>query len=157
MIEHRVGIARYAIERAPGRLVSVGLGSCVVICLHDSAAQVGALAHVLLPEAPGPDPEHPARYANTAVPMLVAAMQRHGAAGPYTARLVGGAALFADVLTTSGRVGERNVIAARAALAAAQVPIIAEDVGGIVGRSIAFDVGSGSIAIRLPSGEAHVV
>jgi chemotaxis protein CheD len=158
MTEHRVGIARHAVEREPGRLVAVGLGSCVVICLHDAKAQVGALAHVLLPEAtPGTEPDHPARYANTAVPLLIKTMKLHGANGPYTARLVGGAALFADVLTTVGRVGERNVNAARAALADAGITIIAEDVGGTMGRSVAFDVGSGSIAIRLPSGEAHVL
>ena len=73
MIEHRVTIARHAVERAPGRLVSVGLGSCVVIAIHDARAQVGALAHVLLPHATasahGGAGEHPARYADTAVPL----------------------------------------------------------------------------------------
>ena len=159
MTEHRVAIARHAVERAPGRLVSVGLGSCVVIAIHDAKAQVGAMAHVLLPEAAENSvAEHPARYASTAVPLLVKTLRMHGAGGPYTARLVGGAALFAEVLTSpQGRVGARNVLAARAALAAAEIPIVAEDVGGTMGRSVAFDVETGSIAIRMPTGEAHVL
>lgn len=158
MTEHRVAIARHAVERAPGRLVSVGLGSCVVIAIHDAAAQVGALAHVLLPLAPdGAAGGHPARYANTAVPLLVRTLGMHGANGPYTARLVGGAAIFADVLTTHGRIGDRNVAAARAALAAARIPVVAEEVGGTVGRSVSFDVGTGAMAVRMPNGEAHVL
>jgi chemotaxis protein CheD len=30
-------------------LVTIGLGSCVAIMLHDATAKVGGLAHVLLP------------------------------------------------------------------------------------------------------------
>lgn len=158
MNEQRVAIARHAVERAPGRLVTVGLGSCVVIAIHDAAAQMGAVAHVLLPD--GNEAQagaHPARFANTAVPLLVRTLQLHGANGPYTAKLAGGAALFADVLSAKGRVGERNVAAARAALEAAGIPVVAEDVGGTVGRSVSFDVGSGALAVRLPTGEARVV
>lgn len=157
MNEHRVAIARHAVERDPGRLVCVGLGSCVVIALHDPAAKIGALAHVLLPESKGAEGEHPARYADTAVPLLVRTLHRHGANGPYAAKLVGGAALFADILAPQGRVGERHVTAARAALAAAGIAIAAEDVGGVEGRSISFDVGSGTMAVRKPNGEAHVL
>ena len=161
MIEHRVSIARHAVERAPGRLVTVGLGSCVVIALHDAKAQVGAVAHVLLPRsATGAHSglgEHPARYADTAVPLLIRAMKMHGAEGPYTAKIAGGASLFADVLTTHGGVGERNIAAAREALAAESIPIIAEAVGGTSGRSVSFDVGTGALAVRMPSGEAHVL
>ena len=161
MTEHRVTIARHAVERAPGRLVSVGLGSCVVIAIHDIKARVGALAHVLLPHAASATHhgagEHPARFADTAVPLLVKTLRMHGADGPYTAKIVGGASLFADVLATKGGVGERNVAAAREALAAADIPIVAEEVGGNAGRSISFDVGTGAMAVRMPSGEAHVL
>jgi len=161
MIEHRVAIARHAVERAPGRLVTVGLGSCVVIAIHDAKAHVGAVAHVLLPRAStvafGGMGEHPARFADTAVPLLLKTLRMHGAEGPYTAKLAGGAALFPDVLTQRGGVGERNIAAAREALADAGIPIIAEDVGGGVGRSVSFDVGTGALAVRMPSGEAHVL
>ena len=161
MMEHRVNIARHAVERAPGRLVTVGLGSCVVIAIHDAREQVGAVAHVLLPRAvTGPHGgagEHPARFADTAVPLLIRTLKMHGADGPYTAKLVGGAALFADVLTAKGGVGERNIASAREALRDAGIPISAEDVGGFVGRSVSFDVGTGALAVRLPSGEAHVI
>jgi chemotaxis protein CheD len=156
--ELRVAIARHAVAKAPGRLVCVGVGSCVVIAVFDAAEQVGALAHVLLPDdslgiaASG----HPARFATTAVPLLVNALKARGAHGPYVAKLAGGAGLFPDVLTTQGRVGTRNVESARAALAAAGIPIAGEDVGGASGRSIVFDVETGKLAVRSSSGDMNV-
>lgn len=155
----RVAIARHAVARAPGRLMCLGVGSCVVIAIFDAAEQIGALAHVLLPDeaASGSASGHPARFATTAVPLLVNALKARGANGPYVAKLAGGAGLFADVLTSKGRVGERNVIAARAALAAADIPIVAEDVGGGSGRSIVFDVETGKLAVRSAKGDMSVL
>lgn len=158
MTELRVAIARHAVVSAPGRLMCVGVGSCVVITLHDPATSTGALAHVLLPtEADGTATGHPARYATTAVPLLVNALRARGAAGPFVAKLAGGAGLFADVLTSKGRIGERNVEAARAALAEADIAVTAEDVGGASGRSIVFDVETGNVAVRLAGGDTRVI
>jgi chemotaxis protein CheD len=157
--ELRVAIARHAVAKAPGRLVCVGVGSCVVITIFDAAAQVGALAHVLLPdEALGSGTTgHPARFANTAVPLLLNALKARGAHGPYVAKIAGGAGLFPDVLTTHGRVGDRNVAAARMALEDADIPLVAEDVGGTTGRSIVFDVETGKLAVRSSSGDMNVL
>ncbi len=158
MTELRVAIARHAVVTAPGRLVCVGVGSCVVIMLHDRATNTGALAHVLLPtETDGAATGHPARYASTAVPLLVNALKARGASGPFVAKLAGGAGLFSDVLTSKGRIGERNVEAARAALAEANIPVTAEDVGGASGRSIVFDVDTGKVAVRLAGGDTRVL
>ncbi len=158
MNELRVAIARHAVSRAPGRRLCIGVGSCVVITIFDEAAQCGALAHVLLPEeTPGMTVGHPARFATTAVPLLVGALRARGAAGPYVAKLAGGAGLFADVLTAKGRVGERNVIAARSALETAGIPIVAEDVGGGSGRSVIFDVETGKVAVRKANGDTSVL
>ena len=158
MNELRVAIARHAVSRAPGRLLCIGVGSCVVITIFDEAAQCGALAHVLLPEeTPGMTVGHPARFATTAVPLLVGALRARGAAGPYVAKLAGGAGLFADVLTAKGRVGERNVTAARSALETAGIPIVAEDVGGGSGRSVIFDVETGKVAVRKAKGDTSVL
>jgi chemotaxis protein CheD len=160
MIELRVAIARHAVAKAPGRLVCTGVGSCVVITIFDQAAQVGALAHVLLPdESLGGEAStaHPARFATTAVPLLLNALKARGAAGPYVAKLAGGAGMFPDVLTTKGRIGERNVVAAKQALAEAGVPIAGEDTGGPSGRSMVFDVETGKLAVRSSSGDTNVL
>lgn len=151
MTEHRVKIAEWAVAAAPAQLVTIGLGSCVAIVLHDARAQVGGLAHVLLPEAtPSRGAEQPGRFPGSAVPLMLGEMRALGANGTITARLVGGASLFGPLLARdgAGAIGVRNVEAARAALATAKVRIVAEAVGGHAGRSVYFEVGSGRVDVR---------
>jgi chemotaxis protein CheD len=144
-----VRIAHHAVERGQGRLVTIGLGSCVAIMVHDRAAKVGGMAHVLLPEAPlGRGVENRAKYATTAVPLLVESVRARGGGGPLVAKLAGGAAFFGPLLGAGRRMGERNVEAARAALAAAGIPLVAEDVGGSCGRTVIFDIASGALTVR---------
>lgn len=151
-------IAHHAVEKGHGRLVTVGLGSCVAIAIHDPLAKVGALAHVLLPEASrGHKVENRARYARTAVPLLIEEMRALGATGPYVAKIAGGAGLFGTLLSATARVGARNVEASRTALAAARVRLVAEDVGGESGRTVSFDVASGALKVRTVRGGERVL
>ena len=116
----------------------------------------GFLGGVYLAEFGGSKFSFVVRYVTdllNGVPSIVVGVFAYGVAVlPFKqfSALAGGAALFADVLSVNGRVGERNVAAARAALAAAGIPIVAEDIGGTAGRSVSFDVGSGALAVRLP-------
>jgi chemotaxis protein CheD len=96
------------------------------------------------------DQSNPARFAETAVPMLIGELVRAGAVrGRLTARLVGGASLFAS-LTAPGtvQIGQRNVNACRGALAAAGIDVVAAAVGGEVGRSVWYAVQSGAVLVR---------
>ena len=142
-------IAHHAVAKGRCRLVTIGLGSCVAIAIHDRVAKVGGLAHVLLPDAAlGRVAENRARYASSAVPLLLDEMQELGAKGPWVGALVGGAALFGPMLAFGGAVGARNIAAARTALAAVHVPVLAEDVGGASGRTVSFDVFTGKVKVR---------
>lgn len=142
-------IAHHAVAKGRSRLVTIGLGSCVAITIHDRMAQVGGMAHVLLPDASlGRGVENRARYASSAVPLLLEEMQGLGATGPFVASIVGGAALFGPLLSFGGSVGARNVDAARAALAKARVPVASEEVGGESGRTVSFDVSTGKVTVR---------
>ena len=153
-----VNVADFAVARGGGVIATCGLGSCVAIMLFDDAAEVAALAHVLLPEA---DPKraltNPAKYASTAVPLLVEEARRLGARTGMRAKLVGGARMFGALLTSGVNMGERNVEAARRALAAARVPVVAEDVGGEFGRSVYIDVVTGQVRVRSLEGQARVL
>jgi chemotaxis protein CheD len=64
------------------------------------------------------------------------------------ARLAGGASMFA-ALSTPGTIqmGERNVVAARHALAAAGIPIVGEAVGGDFGRTVRLFVRDGRVSV----------
>ncbi|HEY2850394.1 MAG TPA: chemotaxis protein CheD [Gemmatimonadaceae bacterium] len=151
-------IAHHAVAKGHSRIVTIGLGSCVAIAIHDRVTKVGGLAHVLLPDASlGRGVENRARYASTAVPLLLDEMRALGAAGPWAGTLVGGAALFGPMLAFGGAVGARNVEAARAALARARVPVVGEDVGGESGRTVSFDVYTGELKVRSVRGGERVL
>lgn len=150
MTEHRVRVADHAVGGAGDTLSTVGLGSCVAIMLHAPRAQVGAMAHVLLPSeslARGVQP--PAKFASAAVPLLLKDLKAKGVAEPLMAKIVGGAAMFASLLKTGGvNMGERNIEAVRIALQLANIPIVGEDVGGDFGRSVYFTPADGQVLVR---------
>lgn len=126
-----------------------GLGSCVAIVLYDATTRVAGLAHILLPnESYSRERSRPAKFADAAVPYLIAEMRRAGAGSRLTARLVGGASMFGTLLTTGGvNMGDRNVASARIALGRAGVVITGEDVGGDFGRSVSVAVADGSVTV----------
>ena len=148
--EVRVGVANFAVAADGTRLSTVGLGSCVAIALHEPLARMGALAHILLPDvALSRDSGNPGKFPATVVPLLVAELRRQGARGPLTARIAGGASMFAQLIPVGGiNMGERNVAATRRALDAAGIPIVAHDTGGDFGRSVHFDVGDGRLVVK---------
>lgn len=131
-------------------LVTIGLGSCVAIVLHDAVARVGGLAHVLLPSpALSRRDSHPAKFPQTAVPRLLELMAEQGAsARRVTARLVGGASMFPG-LGAPGTIqmGERNVVASRQALHQQGVAIVGEATGGDYGRTVRLWVADGRVEI----------
>ena len=145
-----VRVAQQAVGGADDTLVTLGLGSCVAIVLHDEAARVGGMAHILLPEpALSRDQGNASKFATTAVPALVEEMARMGARpGRLKARLVGGAAMFQGLMVPGSlNMGARNVIAAREALQRAGIPVVGEQVGGDFGRSVRFQVGAGKTVV----------
>jgi chemotaxis protein CheD len=159
MSDQHVRIAHHAVARGSGRLVTIGLGSCVAIALHESRSRVSGLAHVLLPDpSVARDPSNRARFASTAVPMLVDEMRALGAKGAITAKLAGGAALFGTMLATAGQqMGARNIAAARAALENAGIPLLAEETGGTTGRSVVMNVENGELVVRSVRGGERVL
>jgi chemotaxis protein CheD len=149
--ERIVRVADLAAGSAADRLVTLGLGSCVAAVLWDPVAKVGGLAHVLLPSRTlARDQSNPAKFAETAVPLLIEKMGALGATpARMSARLVGGAAMFANITAPGvSQMGERNAQAVRDALQEARIPITAEDTGGDYGRSVYLDVASGRLEVR---------
>src|SRR5205823_14229 len=114
--ERVVKVADWAAERGDVVIVTLGLGSCVAIMLHDSNAGAGAMAHILLPsKSLARDATNLAKFPETAVPLLVEQLTTLGAEPRrLVAKLVGGASMFAQLMTPgSVQMGERNVAAAR--------------------------------------------
>ena len=160
MKEVIVQVADWAAERGDGVLVTLGLGSCVAIMLHDPQTKTGAMAHVLLPSTSlARDLTNRAKFPETAVPLLIERLKALGAdPRRLVAKLAGGARMFSQLVTPGTiQMGERNVLASRSALRAAAIPVIREAVGGDRGRSVRFHVNDGRVEIRSVGVDADVI
>jgi chemotaxis protein CheD len=136
--EVMVRMGELAVSRTPGDvLVSIGLGSCIGLCLIDRRRQAVGLAHVMLPTG-GPG-DTPGKFAPSAVPALVDELEQLGAVKTsLEAVLVGGAQMFSFGNAGAGKldVGARNYEATREALDAARISVIADATGGSTGRTV---------------------
>ncbi len=149
-----VGMGQMAIAKRPGTITSV-LGSCVGIALFHPRTAIGAFAHVVMPSTAGKQ-SHPARHADTAVPHLLQALAEQGATTfGMVARIAGGASMFG-----SGgplQIGEANIAAVRAALAAVRIPIVGQDLGGVKGRRVTFDLTTGAMTVEAVGEAARTI
>jgi chemotaxis protein CheD len=148
----RVKVADYAVRKGTEVLATIGLGSCVAIVLYDRDSRVGGLAHILLPTPMmSRETANPAKFPETIVPLMLDEMRTLGmrAGSRVTAKIVGGASMFGQLVSGSGiNVGERNVIATREVLATAGIPLLAEDTGLDYGRSVYFHLSDGRVEVR---------
>ncbi len=146
-----------AASATPGdELVSMGLGSCVGVALVDREQAVAGLAHVMLPTANAAY-SAPAKFADRAVPSLVALAERMGARpGRLEAILAGGAQMFAKSVSAGSAggldLGARNEAAVRAALAGAGIPVRAAATGGDRGRTVRVRVGEARVTVKEAGG-----
>lgn len=141
-----VGIADLKVGHAPLILITLGLGSCVGVTLYDPVKKIGGLLHVMLPRSSEfSRNSHPAKFADTGVPLLLAEVLKLGAdKRVLEAKIAGGAQMFEGMVN----IGERNVEAVKEALAALGIRLVAEDVGGKRGRTMILDTSTGKVIIK---------
>ena len=133
-------------------LRTVGLGSRVAVIIFAPQQRLVGLAHCMLPDREAAD-DPPTRFVDTAVPALIDELHSAGGAAPYAAALVGGACMFPGVSTGFVRdIAGSNLERARAALAAAAVPVRVEDVGGSEGRSVIVDPATQRVMVHTMRG-----
>lgn len=152
-----VGPGDLRLGGAEATLTCRGLGSCVGLALWDPSAEVGGLAHVVLPDSGRyRRPDRPGMFADLAPRALVEAMKALGARpSRIVAKVAGGATIFvatARVESPIFDVGRRNVAALVSVLGRTRIPIVAEDTGGGAGRSIEFRVRDGLVRVRTTGG-----
>ncbi len=158
--EIQVGIADFKIARNPGRLITLGLGSCVGVSLYDPISKLGGLLHVMLPDSTQfNNVSKPAKFADLGIPLLIKEMQNSGASVlRLQAKLVGGAQMFSgldDKLTLN--IGQRNTEKSREMLKKMGIPIISEEVGGNRGRTMILDTQTGEVQIRTLGNKLKVI
>ena len=137
-------------------LVCLGLGSCVAVCVYDPAAKVAGMAHVVLPGASGDSAPH-AKFADAAVPMIIAQMQELGALKIRMVVKLAGGAQMVGASSSLGvmNIGDRNVEAVTNVLTQHGLQVQAADTGGHHGRTARFFVTSGSVFVSKAGGASH--
>ncbi|WP_394217244.1 chemotaxis protein CheD [Halobacillus trueperi] len=148
----RIGIGDMGMVRSPNSIRTSGLGSCVGIVLYDELKKMAGMAHIMLPASALAKKQglKRAKYADTAIEDLIAALTDAGASSyRLKAKIAGGAQMFS--FTSSHdmmRIGPRNVEAVKGNLQTFRIPILAEDVGGKSGRTIEFNPETTDLHIR---------
>lgn len=147
----KVGMADLNISKSPDLLTTLGLGSCVGICLYDKIGRIAGLAHIMLPSSKEiKNNSNKAKFADSGIDELISLMGKEGAnKDNLTAKIAGGSQMFNfNSENAMLRIGERNVNATKEKLKELNIRIIAEDTGGNFGRTIIFDSEDGSLNIR---------
>lgn len=144
----KVGMADLAVCKAPQKLMTAGLGSCIGVCVYDPKNKIGGLAHIMLPNSSQTKVIHnKAKYADTGILLLIEKMQELGAIkSRMQAKIAGGAQMFGT--STMMRIGERNAEEVKKVLLDQKIPVLANDTGGNFGRTIIFNPENGELYIK---------
>jgi chemotaxis protein CheD len=125
-------------------MVDTVLGSCVAVCLFDQHLKIGGINHYMLPFWNGNGLASP-KYGNIATEKLIEKMLRNGATiQNMVAKVFGGA----NQMNTSLKIGDQNVEIARQTLSNNGIKIVAENVGGDVGRKLRYNTGTGQVMMK---------
>lgn len=139
----KVGLDEPRMAKGSELLVCEGVGSGIVLCLFDPKKQIGAMAHVLLKGTPADGDLPKFRYSDVAVQAL---LEFAGLAPESTmAVLVGGAHMFAP---TDFSAGGAIADAMRNELSNLAIPILLDETGGTVNRSVQVSISRSQIEIR---------
>ncbi|MGL4849663.1 MAG: chemotaxis protein CheD [Clostridium sp.] len=148
----KVGIADYKIAKAPHKIMTIGLGSCVGISIFDSKHKTVGLVHIMLADSRKfKNIENEVKYADLAIPKVVREMIKGGSLRiNLKAKIAGGASMFSfsDTRMISD-IGKRNIIAVKEALKKERIDIVAEDIGGNKGRTMVVDTLTGEVTLKV--------
>jgi chemotaxis protein CheD len=132
-------------------LACLGLGSCIGMSAYDPVARIGGMAHIVLPQGHEEEcKKAPAKYANSAVPLLLTEMEKLGASrNRVVIKIAGGARIIASVVVKSILdIGDRNIAAVKDVLFECRIPLKSEDIRGTHGRSLWLYVETGITKVR---------
>ena len=158
MDSHHVGMAQLLVIKGPATIRSTGLGSCLGIILYDPFAQVGGLAHAMLPNFRPGRGDNKAKYVDTAIDAMLEEMESLGAQRKnIVAKLAGGAQMFPDGDKESFlMIGSKNIAAAEDYLRQLGIVILAKEVGGHCGRTLELDCRDGTLYIKTVNDETKI-
>ena len=137
-------------NRKEDQLVTYSLGSCIGVSLYDPVAQVGGLAHCVLPlsAAKRSNPENtPCFYTDIGVKNLLQAVFDLGAKRNRLVAKVAGAGNFHGPLNYF-EIGKRNYTVLKLTLWKNDILITSTVIGGASARTMILDMRTGSTTVK---------
>ncbi len=121
--------------------IGVGVG----VILYSAAQKKAIGVHILSPNTTEAAPANPSKYANTAIPFALNALEKKGLKPPFTIAVAGGAEM--QNMPPQVRMGQKMVEAVNDALRKANLVAKDKQVGGANIRSMQCDLSTGKITI----------
>lgn len=144
----------FYVSKGP-EFVSTILGSCVAIVLFDSENKIGGINHFMLAKESSEksveqtDAGLKTKYGKYAIDELIKEMESHGAKKfNLQAKIFGGSNVFNLPDSKLDMVGNENIRFAKDYLAKLNIPIIAEDLGGVPSRKVVFDPSNFKVLVK---------
>lgn len=151
-----IGIGEYSVLTNPDIIVTLGLGSCVGVCIRDKKKNIGGMVHVMLPHNNVDNKEKPGKYADTGIEKVIEGIvQKGGDRNNFEAKIAGGAAMFSNS-KKSMDIGRKNIDAVKNILKSNNIKIISEEIGGNRARSIEYDLSNGDLQVKKVGGGEKV-
>jgi chemotaxis protein CheD len=150
-----VGMGEIVVTDSPDAILScIGLGSCVAVCAYDVREKIGGMAHVVLPCHSGLPGKNNAKFADTAVPLLLNGMVKKGSVkSRLIIKMVGGAQMtIAPGLRDTFKTGKRNLEQIMSVLQRENIVPAATDTGGNVGRTVRMYIRTGQVTVKTANG-----
>lgn len=151
-----LGIGDWAVSNSPEDILrTYALGSCIALILHHPKTKTMGLVHIALPDplCHSGEKRGPGHYASSAAPLLLKEVR--AAAGSYSAtdsgivaKLVGGAAVIK--IRNPFHLGERILCELENTLHRLHIPVVKQDTGGTIARTVSLHIESGVVAVKSP-------
>ncbi|OHE09976.1 MAG: chemotaxis protein CheD [Sulfurimonas sp. RIFOXYD12_FULL_33_39] len=144
-----IHVGQLHVDVAPAAISTV-LGSCVAVCLYDTKLGIGGMNHYLLPFWNGNGLQS-LRFGNISIPKLIETMLEHGSSiNTMEAKIFGGASMNISA-NENMMIGKKNILVAKEILKTYKIAVVAEDVGGINGRKIQFNLERKKVLLKYTS------
>lgn len=147
-----VGIADFAVSNNQNIvLTTYSLGSCLGIAVYDPIAKAGGLLHIMLPDSsisPEKAVVQPAMFVDTGIPALFrAAYELKADKHRMLIYVAGGAQIMDD--KGYFNIGKRNYDALISLFGRHGLRIEAEQVGGMVNRTMSLNLETGHVTLKV--------
>mgnify|MGYP000947746932 CR=1 FL=1 len=148
-VSHDVKVGEFVVAKSPDILKAI-LGSCIGFIVYDKIHKIGGLVHIFLPERRNDEDSNDAKYANTAVPLLINEVIKQGAKkAALVGYMVGGGRILRNPkFNELPSVAEKNIIATKEAIMKSGIILLNCNVGMDNGIKVWFNLETGDLKVE---------